>query len=350
MASAPPDASQSRLRLATWNVEWFNALFDDAGRMLEDDAASARHGITRGAQLAAIGVVMAALDADALLVVEAPDQSARRCCARALAGFAAACGLRSASVLTGFASDSEQEIALMFDPGRVAARLDPQPALPDGSCPRFDGVFRYDLDADDIPEPVTWSRPPLEVVLTAGERNLRLIGVHAKSKAAHKARTPAQATRIGIENRRKQLAQCLWLRRRVEAHLQAGEALVVLGDFNDGPGLDEYERLFGRSGIEVVLGSEAEPGLRLHDPHAALVLGRRIGLAPTTARFWHREQRRYFGALLDFVMVSPDLVARRPDWRIWHPFDDPRIAAVPELREALLVASDHFPVTLDLAL
>ena len=24
------------LRLATWNVEWFNALFDDQGRVLDD--------------------------------------------------------------------------------------------------------------------------------------------------------------------------------------------------------------------------------------------------------------------------------------------------------------------------
>ncbi len=40
-----------------------------------------------------------------------------------------------------------------------------------------------------------------------------------------------------IENRRKQLAQCVWLRQRVAGHLQAGDSLIVLGDFNDGPGL-----------------------------------------------------------------------------------------------------------------
>ena len=47
-------------------------------------------------------------------------------------------------------------------------------------------------------------------------------------------------------------------------------------------------------------------------------------------------------------MVSPDLAARNPDWRVWHPFNDPGVMAVPELREALLQASDHFPVTIDL--
>lgn len=349
MASAPPEGPPG-LRIATWNVEWFNALFDDAGRLLDDAEPSARHGVTRGEQLAAIGIVMTAMQADVLVVIEAPDQGRRRSTLRALERFAAACGLRTRAAVMGYPSDSEQEIAVMYDPGRVSLRHDPQPGTPDGACPRFDGTFRYDLDADDLPEPVTWSRPPLELAVRAGEMAFRLIGVHAKSKAPYGARGPDHAIRIAIENRRKQLAQCIWLRRRVEHHLAAGESLIVAGDFNDGPGLDAYEHLFGRSGVEVVLGAEAEPALRLFDPHAALTLCRRIGLAPTTARFWQRDRKRYFEALLDFVMVSPDLMSGRPDWRIWHPFNDPRIADVPELREALLAASDHFPVTLDLML
>ena len=47
-------------------------------------------------------------------------------------------------------------------------------------------------------------------------------------------------------------------------------------------------------------------------------------------------------------MVTPDLAVLQPKWRIWHPFNDPRCWKVPELRDALLAASDHFPVTLDL--
>ena len=57
------------MRVATWNVEWFNALFDKRGRMLEDEQWSARYQITRGEQLGAIGIVMSALEADVLLVV-----------------------------------------------------------------------------------------------------------------------------------------------------------------------------------------------------------------------------------------------------------------------------------------
>ncbi len=46
-------------------------------------------------------------------------------------------------------------------------------------------------------------------------------------------------------------------------------------------------------------------------------------------------------------MVSPDLRTRNPEWRIWHPHDDPAIRADRPLATALLTASDHFPVTLD---
>lgn len=352
MTPAPPP---ERLRLATYNVEWFNALFDDAGRMLADAEPSARYRTSRAGQLGALGIVFTALDADAVLVIEAPDTNSRRTTARALETFARHFGLAARRAIIGFPSETEQEIALLYNPDKLTPVHDPQGA-PSGrhgsrEAPRFDTTFRYDLDTDQTGEVIRFSKPPLELALTtAGGRRLRLIGVHAKSKAPHGAEGRAAVLRLSIENRRKQLAQCIWLRQRVEAHLDAGESLIVAGDFNDGPGLDEFEKLFGHSGVEIVLGIDAPEDRRLHDPHAAMALASRVGIAPTTARFWLGPQKRYFEALLDFIMVSPDLAATGPQWRIWHPFNDPGILAAPELADALISASDHFPVTLDLAL
>jgi hypothetical protein len=343
MPSVPPEAGH--IRLATWNIEWFNALFDDRDRPLRDEQLSARYKVTRGTQLAAIARVMAAMNADGLMVIEAPNTNGRRSTVRALERFAREAGLRTTRALVGFPSETEQEIAFLWNPARLAARHDPRETE---GAPRFDRSFRYDLDTDAAPETIRFSKPPLEVALAVPGRDLRLIGVHAKSKAPHGARSPDQAMRLGIENRRKQLAQCLWLRERVAVHLATGESLVVMGDFNDGPGLDEYERLFGQSGVEIVLGTTAEPRLRLHDPNAALTLGSRMGVSASTARFYLKPPGRYFEALLDFIMVSPDLFARAPVWRIWHPFNDPELADDPVMRESLLAASDHFPVTIDL--
>jgi endonuclease/exonuclease/phosphatase family metal-dependent hydrolase len=340
------------MRIASYNVEWFNALFDDAGHLLDDDEPSSRFHVTRGAQLRALGLVFQALDADGVMVIEAPDTTAKRSTLRALEQFAAHWGLRARRAVTGYSSDTEQEIAFLYDPDKMQAHHDPMGGQKRADAPRFDGVFHFDVNRDGMPEPIVFSKPPLELAVTLADgKTLRLIGVHAKSKAPHGARTQADVVRLSVENRHKQLAQCIWLRRRVEEHLQAGDALIVLGDFNDGPGLDEYEKQFGRSGVEVVLGEAGAAGGTLYDPHASMALNQRIGPVPTTSRFYLAPKKRYFEALLDFIMVSPDLAARlpAPDWRIWHPLNDPECFLRTDLRDALLTASDHFPVTLDLA-
>lgn len=341
------------MRIATYNVEWFNSLFDDDGKLLMDEGWSGRHDVTRAQQTEALGVVFAALDADAIMVIEAPDENRNRQTARALEGFAAAFGVRANSTLIGFQNDTQQEIALMYDPAVLTVRHAPQGGESgkkgSGQAPRFDGTFRIDLDVDAKEDLVRFSKPPLEVeAVTASGQVLQLIGTHLKSKAPHGARNEHEAMKLSIQNRRKQLAQAIWLRQRVDDHLSAGESLMVLGDLNDGPGLDQYEGLFGRSSVEIILGETGQNCL--FDPHARLGLQRRLGATPTTARFYLHEQKRYLQALLDYIMVSPDLAAKQPDWRIWHPFDDPDCWTAPELRDALLMASDHFPVTLDIDL
>lgn len=340
------------MRIATYNVEWFSNLFARDGALLEDDHPSGRQDVTRAAQAAALGQVFRTIDADAVMIIEAPDAHATRDGEAALEGFATRFGLRARRALLGFVNETQQEIALLYDPDIVEARHDPIGEVTgkkgDRHAPRFDGVFRIDLDIDATEDLVRWSKPPLEVDLThrGTGRSLRLIGVHAKSKAPHGARNERDLMRISIANRRKQLAQCIWLRQRIDAHLAAGDPLIVLGDFNDGPGLDEYEELFGRSSVEIVMGEGAST--RLHDPHARMAVTRKVGATPTSARFRIPPDGRYLHALLDYIFVSPDLMSRRPAWRIWHPFEDPGCLENKALQAALLTASDHFPVTLDL--
>ncbi|MEL7025622.1 MAG: endonuclease/exonuclease/phosphatase family protein [Pseudomonadota bacterium] len=333
------------MRIATYNVEWFTNLFNDKGEIQADDEWSSRYNVTRAQQVEAIAKVMTALDADAIMIIEAPDAHRHRSGQVALETFAKAFGLRAQRAILGFENQTQQEIALLYDPDALTVIHDPRA---DGGPP-FDQSYRIDLDVDARPEDVRWSKPPLELQCTSNSGSaFRMIGVHAKSKAPHGAKGREAILRASIENRRKQLAQCIWLRRRVAAHLDAGDPLVVLGDFNDGPGLDEYEKLFGRSGVEIVLGEGEDVHLR--EPHAEMALQRRLGAAPTSARFYISQQKRWLEVLLDYIMVSPGLMALKPDWRIWHPFDDPHCYAHIELREALLAASDHFPVTLDIDL
>ncbi|MEM9433735.1 MAG: endonuclease [Pseudomonadota bacterium] len=339
------------MRIATYNTEWFNTLFDDTGQLIDDDSWSARYNVTKAMQTQALGRVFQALDADGVMIIEAPDSNRNRNTVVALENFAAHFGLRARAALVGFTNDTQQEIAFLHDPDILTTMHAPVSTYEPPAAPRFDQSFEIDLDIDAQADTVTFSKPPLEVLVeTTTGKLLRMIGVHAKSKAAHGARDAAHAMRLSIANRRKQLAQCIWLRRRVASHLQAKDSLIVLGDFNDGPGLDEYEALFGKSSVEIVLGLDQARDLQLYDPHAAAALQQRLGVRVSTSRFYLRKEKRYLNALLDYIMVSPDLKDLSPDWQVWHPFDDPACFDTPELSHALLTASDHFPVTLDIDL
>lgn len=339
------------MRIATYNVEWFNALFDDDGALLNDGGWSGRRDVTRRQQTDALGHVFTAIDADAIMIIEAPDQNSKRATVPALENFAKHFQLRTRKALMGFKNDTQQEIALLYDPDRLSARHNPIGEESDTKerAPRFDGQFRIDLDVDAHDDVVRFSKPPLEIALRTNTGfDFRMIGAHLKSKAPHGARNDRDVMRFSIQNRRKQLAQAIWLRRRVEAHLDAQEPLIVLGDLNDGPGLDVYEDLFGRSTVEIILGEKGKSCL--YDPHARQAMSRKPGPVPTSARFFLKEKNRFMQALIDYIMISTGLREKSPIWRIWHPFDDPECWHDKKLRDALLTASDHFPVTLDIDL
>lgn len=348
------------MRIVTYNVEWFTELFDNADNVLLNSGWSGRRDVTREDQIAAVGLVFQRLDADIVVVIEAPDQNRRRNTIRALENFAALFGLRTSEALIGFGNETQQEIAVLYDPSKVSLKHDPKGevfgVIGSSGAPRFDQEFHIDLDIDASEDRVVFSKPPLEIAAKAASGfEFHLIGAHLKSKAPHGARNDAEAMQISIANRRKQLAQAIWLRRRIEEHLGEQTPLIVAGDLNDGPGLDQYERLFGRSSVEIVMGLGPEgrvvpPETTLFDPHAQQGLSTRLGAIPTTARFFLADQNCYLQALLDYLMVSRDLMAKRPAWRIWHPFNTPECYSDSTLKSALLVASDHFPVSLDIDL
>ena len=211
--------------------------------------------------------------------------------------------------------------------------------------PDRSGYRQYRRSGDGFrSHPSKWL-PPRTTACT----ELRLIGAHLKSKAPHGARSRDEIMRKAIANRRKQQAQAVWLRQRVEAHLAAGEHLIVLGDMNDGPGLDEYENLFGHSSVEIIMGEGAAPGngpLRPPCPARAATPDR--GDQHDLAFLSVLGKALYSGAAGLHHGLTRVCAPRGRIWRIWHPFDDPNCWNLPELRNALITASDHFPVTMDL--
>ncbi len=344
------------MRIATYNVEWFADLFSKNDELLLDQEWSRRYNVRREDQLNSIARVMRQVDADVMLIVEAPNTGNTQNTLRSLGNFVKHFGLRQSKVIMGYPNPTHQELAIIYDPDVVNMTHDPQGEISDGNhtviAPRFDGKFRYDVDVDGKPEVFEFSKPPIEMIvehLTSGKM-LRILGVHTKSKATYGSSGDLDELRQLVENRRKQLAQCIWIRQRVDEIIDIGDPLIVLGDFNDGPGVNGYENLFARSGVEIVLGDNESNGRSLVDPHAKIMLDPRQAWAISSARFYISRYKRYMNALLDYVMLSQDLLySADPKWRIWHPFDDPECFNDTEMQEALLTASDHFPVSVDLA-
>jgi hypothetical protein len=67
------------MRIATYNVEWFTNLFDARGTAVWRMANGRRATRSRAAeQLASLGIVFTAIDADAVMIIEAPDTNGRR--------------------------------------------------------------------------------------------------------------------------------------------------------------------------------------------------------------------------------------------------------------------------------
>jgi len=279
-------------------VEWFANLFDNRDEVLRDDAPSGRYGVSRGTQADALSRVFSALDADA------PNTGRKQNNLRALEGFAAIYDLRQSDAMIGFANDTHHEIALLSDPSRISCRHRPDSG-PD--APRFDADFPIDIDIDDTGDIVRFSKSPLELELTIDDTHqISIIGVHLKSKAPHGAETRDAIIRQAIANRRKQMAQAIWLRRRIDRLLARGNDLIVLGDLNDGPGLDEFEELFGRSSVEIVLGDD------LYDAHARQAMMAPLGPGLGSSRFLLRNRNRYLRAFLDYIMIFPSPMNHRP--------------------------------------
>ena len=195
------------MRIACYNVEWFDRLFDDEGQLQRDSCWPGRRDVKRADQAKALGHVFRGIDADAIMVIEALDDHQLRSCTWALENFAKPYDLCARKALIGFTNTTQQEIALLYDPMKLTPTNDPIGTLGD-PVPPFNETYQIDLDIDNRANSMRFSKPPLELAIeTAAGHKLRLIGAHLKSKALHLAHNAAEVMRFSIANRRKQLVQ-----------------------------------------------------------------------------------------------------------------------------------------------
>lgn len=126
-----------------------------------------------------------------------------------------------------------------------------------------------DIEEDGLKEQHKWERKPLEAVfeIGSGGPRLRIILVHTKSKGIFSVTYLQNYQKIALANRKRLVGQALKLRSRLDQLLQEQKPLpvVVLGDMNDGPGLDPFEMMIGRSFVETAMGSVYNPSGIFHN-------------------------------------------------------------------------------------
>ncbi len=157
-------------------------------------------------------------------------------------------------------------IAVRTDTGKFAAQpftvFDTTKGKPDGKA--FDD-FLYDTDGDKVDEMYSFERRPayIELNLTGGKK-FRVMGLHLKSKGIFDSLEWSRWWKVSEGNRRKIMAQAQRVHDEfVRPYLMNAATkdvpLIVCGDINDGPGLDEAERKLFGSGVEALLGDVWEP-------------------------------------------------------------------------------------------
>ena len=74
----------------------------------------------------------------------------------------------------------------------------------------------------------------------------------------------------------------------------------------------------------------------------------KTGANPFSTRFFPARDGVPLNALLDYILVGPSFRKQANNWRIWNPHFDPKLCASSALQQALITASEHFPITFDL--
>ncbi len=330
-----------KIRVCTYNIEWFNHLFNTNNSLKTSHDAVKRFD--------AIAKALNSINADMIGIVEAPNSTASGAQSgiKKLENFATQHGLRTNKAKTGFISGGEQEIAVLYDPDVLTVSHSPGGSATSKSNPRFDGEYYFDADDDNIKEVYKHYRPPLEakVKVKATGNEFRLIVAHTKSKGIFSSMDMIHLERESRRNRLKIFAECRWIRRRVDEWLDNELDVVVMGDINDGPGMDEHEMRYGRSGVETIMGNLFEPDRILRN-YAGQPKWGRFGWTPSTVSFKDRITETYINVMIDHILVSAGLkTSGQNPHQVWNPFQND--LAKP-LKDDLLEASDHFPVTVDL--
>lgn len=201
-----------------------------------------------------------------------------------------------------------------------------------------------DIDDDGIREVCEFERIPMEALfrITGTASTLRVLLISLRSKGVFTVQDLIGYQHLALANRKRQLAQARKIRTRLNVLMSQHPdvPIVVMGDFNDEPGMDAFQRMLGASAVETIMGSVFQPQWIFHN-----VLWHLHG-TPGEKDLWTSEYPDLIvrnlsnhKAWLDHILVSPDLLSPKPGLRYMK-----NSGGIGEKDDTAHLASDHFPV------
>ena len=245
------------LKFVSWNMEWMNDLFDEAGnyRADGDHPQHADKNVTVLQRRKDLSGVINEISPDVIVIIEGPNKSIE------LQRFfdTDVQGTWKVTVQASVGSAQCIGCAVRTDTGKLDA-TSPMNIIDSATVAAFN-PFEADNDDDGVMEKYRFERLPLYVeIKTSDQKKFRVLGLHLKSKGIFDAYEWSKWWSISDGNRKKIMAQCSQVRQKfADPYLQDVATkdipIIICGDINDGPGLDASEkRLFG-SGIERLMGN-----------------------------------------------------------------------------------------------
>ena len=341
-----------KLKMAVYNVEWMKDLFfpDGTPKTANEPNADDRKDGRRSARLAE---VVQAIDPDVLCIVEGPDTLANqtKTASGQLLAWRDLHGLDpNYQAVHGLTSGGVQELCALYRSDKASLVHDPE--LKTSKHP-FNEYFLVDTTDSLVKEQYKHYRPPLELSLcepgAGGAERARIIVAHTKSKGIFDSVDLARFEQLSERNRKKLYAECFSIRERCNQWFDDNPQLklFVMGDINDGFGLDYYELRFRRSAVEILMGDVWEPQKILRHVLPRPKLGK-YGWTPSSSSFKDPIIDNYVNVLIDHILVSQSVTYENA--RVWNPYAQKAPAEVKALKAALKEASDHFPVSVEVEL
>ena len=327
-----------KLKIGAYNTEWMRDLFNKNGTPKTEGEE-----FERSKKLAKI---INKINPDFLGIVEGPDTLAdgSKTASQQLEKWGDKFGLNpNYRAVHGYPSAGQQELCAIYDSSKIKVSYTPT----NDKKNQFNKPFLVDTTNKLIKEQYKHFRPPLELTIEdlSGNEFSKVIIAHTKSKGIFSAVDYAKFEQISARDRMRLYAECMSIRKKCDYYLNNGSEVIVMGDINDGIGMDFYENKFSKSAVEILLGDvwKSENILRSVLPKPKWTS---YGWKPSSSRFTDRITEDTVNVLIDHILVSSKLIFS--NGKVWNPYEMKNDVEIQEVSSELKKASDHFPIVTEI--